>query len=133
MGHRNLPRVRRTMPTLTLLLGPQHERNMFQRERIHRRQPSLQRSHGLRDPRPAHPNDLEPAPRMARQARPKRGIRPRHLRLLRQHLPHRRALLDQPVRPNLHRLPGDAVDAHRACRWSDLLQLADYPRSVPGV
>lgn len=108
------------MPTPTGVLGPQRQRNMFRRARIHHRQPSLQRIHGLRHPHPAHPNDLEPPPRVARQARAKRGVRSRHLRLLRQYLSHRRAFLDQPDRPNLHRLPGDFVDAHRACCWSDL-------------
>jgi hypothetical protein len=133
LGDRNLPRMRRPMPTTPRLLGPQHRRTLFQRARIYHRQPRLQCLHRLRHPGPPHSNDLEPSPRLARQARTKRRLRARRLRLLRQHLPHRRPVLDQSHRPHIHRLPSDAVDAYRACCWADLLQPAHYPRSIPCV
>lgn len=121
------------MSTPTGILGPQYRGNMFRRPGIHHRQSSLQCTHGLRHPHPAHPNDLEPPPRMARQARAERGVCSRRVRLLRKHLPDRRALLDQSDGPNFHRLPGDFMDAHRASCWSDLFQFADYPGFVPGA
>lgn len=133
LGNRNLPSLRRTMSTPTRILGPQRRRNMFRRAAIHHRQPSLQCPHGLRHPHPAHPDDLEPPPRMARQARAKRGVCSRHVRLLRKHLPYRRALLDQSDGPYFHRLPGDSMDAHRACCWSDLFQFANNPGFVPSA
>ena len=132
MGHRNLPSLRRPMPTSARLLGQEYRRIMFRRPRIHHRQPSLQHPHRLRHSRPAYSNDLEPAPRLARQARIKRRLRPRCLRLLCQYLPHRSPILDQSHGPHLHRLPSDIMDAHRARRRSHLFQPTDHPRSVPG-
>lgn len=133
LGHGNLPRLCRPMSSPPRLLGQKHRRLLLRRPAIHHRQPSLQHPNRLRHPHPAHPNDLEPAPRLARQARAKRRLRSRHLRLLRQYLPHRCAFLDLSHGPHLHSVPSDIVDAYRACRRADLFEFADYSGLVPGA
>lgn len=95
LGHSHLHRLRSAMPSHTRLLGPNRPRPMHGPEQVPNHQPSLQRDHRLRDPGPPHPDDLEPATRMAGQASPERRLRAGDLRLLREYLPDRRAVLDQ--------------------------------------
>lgn len=133
LGPSHLHHLRRPVPSPPRLLGPQRPRPMHQPKHLLHRQPSLQRPNGLRHPHPPRPNDLGPPPRLARQTRPKRRLRPRRLRLLRQHLPHRRPLLDLPLRPNIHSLPSNSMDTHRTLRRHHLLQSPHHPRPLPNL
>ena len=83
LGNGDLPRLRPPMSPPPRLLGQERRRPLLRLKQILHRQPSLQRPHGLRHPGPPRAHDLEPATRLAGQARAERGLRTRRLRLLR--------------------------------------------------